>query len=56
MQNPFLTSKKPPKVSHKLLLCYLYVCYWGLNLGPIFVMGVFKIGSHELFPWAGFEL
>jgi hypothetical protein len=22
---------------------------------PIFVMGIFEIGSHELFAWAGFE-
>jgi hypothetical protein len=22
---------------------------------PFFMLGIFEIGSHELFPWAGFE-
>jgi hypothetical protein len=25
-------------------------------LQPFFLMGIFEIGSHELFAWAGFEL
>jgi hypothetical protein len=25
------------------------------STSPFFVMGFFKIGSHKLFPWAGFE-
>jgi hypothetical protein len=31
----------------------------GLHLEPLhqsfFVLGIFKIGSHKLFPWDGFE-
>jgi hypothetical protein len=43
---------------------FLCVWYWGLNSKPIpqaipptlFCERFFKIGSHELFAWAGFEL
>jgi hypothetical protein len=44
------------------LFIYLLLC-WDLNSGPspwatppgLFVMGIFKIGSQELFAWAGFD-
>jgi hypothetical protein len=28
----------------------------GHSTSPFFVLGIFKIVSHELFAWAGFEL
>jgi hypothetical protein len=49
---------------HKVVMILFYfLWYWRLNSGPIleplhqafFVMGVFKIGSPELFTQAGFE-
>jgi hypothetical protein len=59
-------SSKSPTLS-LLLLFYLFVYfilwYWGLNSWPtpsatppaLIVLGVFKIGSQELFAPAGFE-
>jgi hypothetical protein len=48
-----------------LFFFFFFLWYWGLNSGPtphfepfyqpFFVMGFFKIGSRELFAWAGFE-
>jgi hypothetical protein len=43
---------------------FFFFLYWGLNSGPspwatlsvLFVMGIFKIGSRELFAWAVFKL
>jgi hypothetical protein len=48
----------------RTLLFFFFGWYWSLNSGltpwaihqPIFVMGLFKIASCELFAWAGFEL
>jgi hypothetical protein len=42
---------------------FFFLRFWGLNSGPspwatvptFFVIGIFKIGSHQLFSWAGFE-
>jgi hypothetical protein len=36
---------------------FFFLGYWGLSSGPppLFVMGIFEIGSLELFTRAGFE-
>jgi hypothetical protein len=47
-------------VCKAIVLPLFFWQYWDLNSGSVhqpffFVMGFFKIGSHELFAWAGFE-
>jgi hypothetical protein len=61
----FLNLDLLPVLHFPLLYMYLFIYLWycSLNSGPtpgatppaLFVMGIFKIGSLELFAWDGFE-
>jgi hypothetical protein len=50
-------SRLSSLVSHLLVVLGLELRVYTLShsTSPIFVMGVFEIGSRELFAWAGFE-